>query len=266
MNFNLTASGKYLVFFNGSVIPCQRDTDCPGFAYCGLNLTWAALPDMCVCSYFYGLGGNQCSTVIPVWGELLFLLAGLIIVIEIVTVGYSIYDTLQTTERIRKKPFSAYSTTLIFNFLAACSLIGYEVGLLAQSKPAYSAFLPLSFFFLSSSTLNVSLVWIEIGHSSKQMSTKVYSNVHRYRNLLIAYYLITISLLILVAAVGQLQFAGYVAHPGILCICISYMIAYFRVKSLYQGYDQPRSSMNLKTHPICSFKSTSAKCRCSRIQ
>jgi hypothetical protein len=62
MSITFNDQGKVLVTFNGSVISCTQDPDCPGEALCFRNQSWSAVPSQCSCSLFFLRAGESCSS------------------------------------------------------------------------------------------------------------------------------------------------------------------------------------------------------------
>ena len=130
--YQINSEGKFLVFFNGSVVSCTENSDCPGIAHCYVNVSWSAFPSMCACSVTNGIFGNDCNQ-FSHWGGLLFTIYFFCVLISSFVFLVGLYDFVFLHKEIARRPFTAFSTTLIFNMFAAFSLVGYASDYLAAA-------------------------------------------------------------------------------------------------------------------------------------
>ena len=253
MNFQVFNGSKYLVFFfdNHTVIsPCYQNTNiCPYSSYCQVNASWTAVPSLCVCRYWTGFSGDQCRTPIPVWGGILFTQAGLIILICFLAAMVVLRDFIRLNLHgtLSKKPFTAFTTTLVFNFFASLSLSCYYINTLAtftdSFNSSFATFCLISAFFcLSLSGLNISLVWSEIAINVRKMSLRASQNVNRYRGVLVFYYLAFFILALYFAIENETVIFQIVCVPSIVFVIISYFIAYIRIKRVIHEHSSSRDS------------------------
>ena len=141
----------------------------------------------------------------------------------------------------------ALSTSLIFTLLA-CVATAFETGTSPRfvvetimpnaqgSKLDTSSVSPvsiaLSYFFSTLAMLNVSLVWIEIADNVNNMKKSNSSNVSRYRNLLIAYYVFIFGGIVLSLILENTLVAAAVAMPGVLFVVVTYCVGFFKMRKM----------------------------------
>ena len=236
---------KYLVFINDTLMsPCTVSNEssnfaytCPAYSYCLVNASWSAVPSQCVCKYWLGLSGPECLTPIPVWTAVLFTQGIMIILISIFVCGILIIDSIRLRHYLKSSPLSAFSTTMISCILSSVFLASYYIDNFAALNYAYNenfglVALAITFFCMSFTTLNVSLIWWEIAFAVQTMSLKVSKNVRRYRNILVLYYILFFFLICYFIAMNETPLFQVVCVPSLAYISISYFIAYFRIKRI----------------------------------
>ena len=196
-----------------------------------------------------GFSGDQCRTPIPVWGGILFTQAGLIILICFLAAMVVLRDFIRLNLHgtLSKKPFTAFTTTLVFNFFASLSLSCYYINTLAtftgSFNSSFATFCLISAFFcLSLSGLNISLVWSEIAINVRKMSLRASQNVDRYRGVLVFYYLAFFILALYFAIENETVIFQIVCVPSIVFVIISYFIAYIRIKRVIHEHSSSRDS------------------------
>ena len=153
---------------------------------------------------------------------------------------------------IRWKRFQldALSTSLVFAILA-CFFTALATGSItrfifqwitpdangskADTQISASVALPLSFLFSTLAMLNISLVWIEIADNAQSLR-RTSSNIQRYRNALIVYYIIFLSLIILSLALGSITIATAVALPGLLFVIVTYIVGFVKMRRMLKAY------------------------------
>ena len=104
-----------------------------------------ALPSMCACYVDGGMIGDTC-TEFTNWGIALFVVYAICIALCCVIICISIQDFIISRRGIYRRPFTAFSTTLVFNLVASISLAAYAAVFLAAAFEA--GMLPLEFVFL----------------------------------------------------------------------------------------------------------------------
>ena len=84
----------------------------------------------------------------------------------------------------------------------------------------------------SFSSLNLSLVWLEIALNLSKMSSIPSQNVRHYRTVFIIYYLLFFSLMCYFIAIGKLGTISYLAIGSSFYIAVTYGLAYFRIRPI----------------------------------
>jgi hypothetical protein len=183
-SYSVDAAGKYTTFFDGVVHSgCVQDADCPAYAYCYVGADWAAFPSMCACEASYGWEGAGCGQV-TVWGlvpAVVAIFPGMLVsFISFTVLMYYAFHLLQLEGLRLNALHSTVALCLGASLSIMCenalftqqALSPHDTLLAADNSRqtfnvhAINAFIALSFFLTTASSLNVSLVWLAIVRSS----------------------------------------------------------------------------------------------------
>ena len=247
-------SSVYEVRLNGVMYTnCSTDADCPGAALCAINQTWAAFPQMCYCDFVYNHIGASCTEVGP-YGWLYFSIHLIDCIMTSSWCLVGLYDLMLLVKWGRFKR-DAVSTSLVLSIGAAislCLLMGTEIRFIFQSlppdaitgsksdqSPLSRVLLAFTFFFCTSSMMNISLVWIEIAENAEKMKMTQDQNVHRYRKFLLVYYLFFLGLIVVSLSLDNEILAAAAALPGIFFIVCTYTVGFIKMRRMLQVYLTP---------------------------
>jgi hypothetical protein len=195
----------YVEYFNGSILNCTTNADCfpENAGVCTGNLTgntdtiWGQ-SYMCVCPLYRGYKSATCN------GEQLFefseILRGffwLACVLSLISLIYGIHLLYRQGNR---KFGSAAQTTAVcatiasfwgMMFFLEILVCYYTSSKVCEGTPSFRTFQTctycLFFFFITVSTLNISLMWIEVAERSQKMTNQAVLNVTKYRKVLYLY-------------------------------------------------------------------------------
>jgi hypothetical protein len=253
------------------LLACATDQDCyeqtgGGFAMCVTNQTWTSAPTMCVCPL--GMySGALCDTP-TAWFTAVYamnIFSALIVGLSCLLAVATLILLFRGGEKLRLQ--NAMHTTLglsamgsflicVNSSFGADKLVAAKYvlnptsddwsggwiseapggqGMWVRSKEftlTNSAAIALAFFFVTASLLNVSLVWIEIGDSSKKLSARASGNISSYRHALFVYYAVFLTAVISVVAVHRITFAVYVAAPAMAFIVVAYVLGSLKMRAL----------------------------------
>ena len=270
MSIEITSEGKYLLLFHNQVINCTWNGDCPPGANCFFYQPWAAVPTMCGCVLYTGTVGDTCTELSPYWGQSLMALSVLTTMAASLVVLLLTLNMFLLRKEFIRKPFNAFTTTFVFTLLAAIFVILSESSLFLAFDAKFlviygNAVSAGMFFFVSLSGLNVSLLWCEIALQAKRMSTKIVTNVQRYRAVLVVYYLIFFVLACYYASQNNITNEEYVALPGTLFVAITYLVAFFRIRHLYLQDSSSSSNQVQVAESSAVTPTNSARVLLSRI-
>jgi hypothetical protein len=236
--------------FNGSVVSCLSNADCfpENFGICVLNITsrsiWAQ-ENMCVCAGVRGYAGDRCTGErrYPYFQHLFGVICALAVISTLIFF-YGIFLSWNT--RRMKFGNAAQTTTVAATFGAlAISITFYdEIYCFSTSDRAcydirHGHTLVQSFvlFFTTVSMLNVSLLWIELADRMKQLSSKGFSNVSKYRGILYVYYLTLGVSVVASQFLGRIEVTIILLIPAFSFVCISYVIGYRKIVPFLKGSD-----------------------------
>ena len=121
---------------------------------------------------------------------------------------------------------------------------------------AEAALLIVSFFFITLSALNISLVWIETASAAKRLKILSGNRIQVYKNLLFAYYIIFLTLLIAFIATNHLIWADAIVVPAFFFIAVSYLYGWFLLRPLLNDSRQADTSKK-KTGVLALIAQTS---------
>jgi hypothetical protein len=106
----------------------------------------------------------------------------------------------------------------------------------ADTSPIGSISLIFTFLFSTLSMLNISLVWIQIADNAEKMRRTTTINITRYRNFLIAYYVLFFGVIVFAISFQNLIVAAAVSLPGIVFVIISYLLGFFKMRKMLVAY------------------------------
>jgi uncharacterized membrane protein YidH (DUF202 family) len=260
MDIILDVNGKYTILFNGSVIPCADDAECPFHSICFVGLDFMS-SDQCGCASEVALVGLQCDEPSPLSMGYTAISVICWYIFDFVTMYTNAQNELQLTFstaciicftmfmtalvllfRIYQngliKKLQVLSTSIFLSFVASLSLFVVNVYLVmfstlpldknevSGSSNLGQASTSISFFFVSISVLNLALLWIRVAKMGSQRP-------HRfpYGPLLFvcAYYLVFGTLILVFAILGQAIYSLYVAAPALFLATICYLVAVYRL-------------------------------------
>ena len=121
--------------------------------------------------------------------------------------------------------------------------------------PAGAALLVVSFFFITLSALNISLVWIETASAAKRLKMLSGNRIQAYKNFLFAYYVIFLTLLATFIATDHLVLADAVVIPAFLFIAVSYLYGWLLLRPLLND-SQLASDSKKKTEVLALIAQT----------
>jgi hypothetical protein len=207
-SIELTAESKWLIKFQGQVVPCLVNLDCPlapGQECAGSNATsfpstaiWAE-QSMCVCHA--NMQGELCDEFTPMsWYMFASSIAASCLCLLLCLWG--VWLVYRDVVRRKKKFGNALHTTLLAAILG-CLGCGFGFGLLSQAlfldglrryENLYDVLYPMDaagssmgFMFSMIALLNISLLWIEVAERVKKGNSRSYGNINKYRIVLIVY-------------------------------------------------------------------------------
>jgi hypothetical protein len=213
-------TGKYTVFINGLLWnACAADADCPGLSVCALNVKWAAYPHMCVCPPALAWTGTDCAQ-LNSWGMAagaLSAIAAAIACLGLLLISVSYFRLLKSFGWQSNALHSTAVLVMLANFSVVLEAGPFTAELLQPSASIHSDGLrhptnelvvtvgiALSFFFVTASALNISLVWIAVADAAQKMSKRNSVNAFHFRWLLVAYYLVFFAgMLVFLVALGN---------------------------------------------------------------
>jgi len=197
-------NGLFTTTFNGLVVNCSSDSDCPGPSLCAVNNPRASYPAMCVCRTGLGLQGENCSE-LSTYGLAGLGLAILVSVISTLTLLISCASCARLF-KLREVSGNGLNTTLLLSILSSISTFVYSVSIeeqllhpsqgiiyvtvVGQSQKQQVAYsveviaVALAYLFATGTGLNISLLWIAVASNAQRLSKKYANNVQQYRKVL----------------------------------------------------------------------------------
>ena len=183
-----------------------------GSAICLQGVSWVAAP-CCICP-LYGRGYDYFCRGTTSLGWWLFAFDVLPGVLNLLNFCISLWLLLSihVLKRLTVKRGSAPHSTLIFACLGSLNqaLLAIQF-LFSYTQPIetdhdghkdvatwimYNVAMALGFWFATLALLNTSLVWLEIYQATSRLSAKGTANISQYRYVLLAYYLLFLTLLV----------------------------------------------------------------------
>ena len=163
-------------------------------------------------------------------------------------IGLYLLKVLRSQNRLK---LNALNTTIVFGALgsafisASCastsaSILHHNIALVNGSKVSEllldeAYLIVFGFFFGTLSTLNISLVWIEIGNSASKLKPVSARAVTRYRLALQVYYVTFLCLFVALMFTGRVSLAVIVALPAIAFIVATYFWGWFKLRPLLRS-------------------------------
>ncbi|KAH9246209.1 hypothetical protein BASA81_016243 [Batrachochytrium salamandrivorans] len=243
------SQGKFTCLFNGTMLPCNQDVDCPGNGnLCYHNASWSAVDNQCACYVEYGLQGIECN---QTGNPALFVVLCLLLLSSLAVLGLGL-------DNARKHSgFTLGNTHHVTNLLLLISaILGILMSLTYMARlggtlpfqilengsklpPNWvlgNVLFALWFTFVGFSTLHVSVTWLAIAQRVEGTSKRL---VKYYTMALYAYlvvFLVTVVVLLLTGA--EENMVGYISLPVLLYFCIVYMIAFYRLNKFLKRSKQ----------------------------
>jgi len=246
-------TGRVTELFNGSVLPCTRDDQCPWPGMlCADNLTWAA-QQHCVCDPEHVWLGEHCDVASAASKGYMssFLLCALVSFL-----AFARAVAFIATHRAMRKWNTAAATLcmsavgslslcaalccIASSFITPCTVADPATGV--RFTCMYAAEAPLlgvAFFFLSLTLLNISVNWVEAAYqlntATGRPSPGVERALYRYKVILACFYLLySVSTVALAFLPGGLSNTATAILPP-LCVCIvCYSYGWYRIRALLQ--------------------------------
>mmetsp|Transcript_18496 Transcript_18496/g.22528 ORF Transcript_18496/g.22528 Transcript_18496/m.22528 type:complete len:365 (+) Transcript_18496:162-1256(+) len=235
---------------------CEIDFDCPDTQVCYSDVRWSELDSFCECSSWYGWTGfPECGTLGRHAKLALFIhvCEAIVCFCFLLATVRDIVFMLLTKDR-RKQKNSTYvslassSWGILFYFVWKLLDIGLiltpekNIEKIAQDEEKYHQFVPAKRIFivltvicLIFSTLHVSLLWLEIAHSTEHFVVGRNIEFQTYRKRVLVIEFIHCVILAATAGFGLYYLIVVIAFPLIFGIGISYTIGYLRLRKLVMG-------------------------------
>lgn len=229
------------IYVNGTIIPCKTDLDCPLTAICYNNSRISVEVGQCGCDYDYGDVGDLCNQ----RSSMTYFILGwfsFFIVISTLSFLFALYEIFMIQRTGERLSFlNVKTTTLIACMLTYASFIlyagsGIVILLNPQAAPmseqtavtkkrslAYlrTAGLALYSFFLITSLLNVSILWLEVAIASKKFQRVLSPQVSKNYRYAVATF--DVVACIAVAAVSWFN-STYLSYIGVVLIVLVSML------------------------------------------
>jgi hypothetical protein len=93
-----------------------------------------------------------------------------------------------------------------------------------------------SFFFSTLSMMSVSLVWIQIAANAEKLKPLKISNIMRYRNMLVIYYVCFMAAVCITLALNVPKVAAALILPGIIIVISTYVVGGLKMKRIMNDY------------------------------
>lgn len=253
--------GRFTVYVNHTVtLNCTTDASCPFDSVClpGGGWTTSSPLSMCVCATMIARGGWDCTSMSPL-GERLFAIYVLTAVFAAVGLTLAVYQVGLLLRAGVKWTNNGMETSLLLCLSAFLSLVVFSLTNFARilsplavqpdGSKQFSAesfrrgMTMISLFFLTASSLNVSLLWVEIANHTHKMSATSLSNLSsNYRRGLVIYYVVLITTCTVAQIIGRNDVAVFVAIPGILFVTVTYLMGFFKLNEVLRTMTANTSS------------------------
>jgi len=246
-------TGRITELFNGSVLPCTRDDQCPWSGMtCADNLTWAS-QQHCVCDPEHAWLGEHCdvASAASKGYSASFLLCAIVAFLAFVR-ALAFIATHKTMRRWNTAAATMFMSAvgslclcaalccIASSFITPCTVANPTTGM--RFTCMYAAEAPLlgvAFFFLSLTLLNISVNWVEAAYqlntAAGRPSPGVERALYRYKVILACFYfLYSLSTVALAFLPGGLSNTATAILPP-LCVCIvCYSYGWYRIRALLQ--------------------------------
>mmetsp|Transcript_6929 Transcript_6929/g.19482 ORF Transcript_6929/g.19482 Transcript_6929/m.19482 type:complete len:440 (-) Transcript_6929:235-1554(-) len=229
---------------------CFADSDCPAPLLCYANVSWSDVEAFCGCSSWYGHAGADCKE----FNANFYILISINVVVGLVALVCSVFGIIDIVRTVRLQgpwiPLTASNTTML---LCTAGMICQTMWMLVFSLEValvdtYTIFvgpdrvstvtifnrsiivLVEVFAFLSS--LNVSVMWIELSRSARSMSPKMVQNVSRYRRVCFVVGAVFTLLMMLAMLLGYAGLGALIAIPFLFVLAVVFLVGRIRMVGL----------------------------------
>jgi len=255
-----TASGKFLVTFNGAVIPCHDSSACPGASVCAQNASWAPPGmSMCSCDIYSWFTGPTCQDTGPGTRMVLGILvtALMLTVTSLLSTVWALVTLIRIGKFDRKSPLTITTCISIVDtilYMMGLSLTLYGVSSFptafdttttpGQKLEPYQrvqlTLLGVGFGFTTLSAVFVSLVFISLAEQAQKLTRQRSGYVKTGSQ---AYFAVVVFVIVPGAAVPALYtFAVFIVFVVLLLFIAVFGFSVVKTRQLYTGSTGTASS------------------------
>jgi hypothetical protein len=234
-------NGQFLCTFDNEYKNCSKDEDCPGSALCYKGAKWSPVAAQCACPMELGRVGDLCDAVGSNLntGDVFNIIALIIFATGIIL---NVSAAFMLRKVIRSNMFATALLCFGGNAFGACKMIIYLV--IAKSvllydlmpdgskrAPLYeiaTAFMGLTFIFICTGVLNVSVTWV---HIAEKVRTNSSTTANIYRRGIYSFFALFCIAVVGLEVASKASYVQVLCLPTILYFCVVYLIGYIRLRS-----------------------------------
>mmetsp|Transcript_16109 Transcript_16109/g.18246 ORF Transcript_16109/g.18246 Transcript_16109/m.18246 type:complete len:365 (+) Transcript_16109:247-1341(+) len=235
---------------------CETDFDCPGTQICYSNVGWSDADPFCECSSWYGWTGfPECGSLGPHAKLALFIhiCEAFVCFCFLLATSRDLSFILRSRNITRSKSTTYFSllfssSGILFYFIwkltdiALISTPEKNTAEIAGDDEKYHqfvvvkrVFIVLTVICLIFSTLHISLMWLEIAHSTDNFVIGRNAKFQTYKRKVFVIECVYCLILSITAGLGYFYLIVVIAFPFIFGTGISYTIGYVRLRKLIRA-------------------------------